>query len=79
MTKYYTRACNYYYGRNAKFLIKKKLALPLCGNQNIAFDKVEIITRNDKQALSKIINIKLIKNLNTSTKKNSRRSKKNSS
>ena len=23
MTKYYTRACNFYYGTNAKFLIKK--------------------------------------------------------
>ena len=40
MTKYYTRACNFYYGINAKLLIKKKLALPLCGDKNIAFDKV---------------------------------------
>ena len=35
MTKYYTRACNFYYGINAQKLIKKKLALPLCGNKNI--------------------------------------------
>ena len=69
MTKYYTRACNFYYGTNAKFLIKKKIALPLCGNQNIAFDKLEIITRNNKKALSKIININQVKNLNTSIKK----------
>ncbi len=69
MGKYYTRACNFYYGINAKFLIKKKLALPLCGNQNIAFDKLEIITRNNKKVLSKIININQIKNLNSSTKK----------
>ena len=48
MTKYYTRACNFYYGINAKLLIKKKLALPLCGDKNIAFDKVEIITRKNK-------------------------------
>ena len=45
MPRYYTRACNFYYGINAKLLIKKRLALPLCGNKNIAFDKVEIITR----------------------------------
>ena len=29
MKKYYTRACNFYYGRYAKKLIKKKKALPL--------------------------------------------------
>ena len=49
MKKYYTRACNFYYGTNAKFLIKKKLALPLCGNENIGFDKIEIITRKKKK------------------------------
>ena len=48
MTKYYTRACNFYYGNNAKFLIKKKLALPLCGNNSIAFDKAEIFKRKGK-------------------------------
>ena len=69
MTKYYTRACNFYYGTNAKFLIKKKLALPLCGNQNIAFDKLEVISRNNKKVLSRIINLKQINNLSTSTKK----------
>ena len=45
MQKYYTRACNFYYGVNANYLIKKKIALPLCGNNNIAFDKVEVISR----------------------------------
>ena len=45
MSKYYTRACNFYYGISAKKLIKKKLALPLCGNNNIAFDKLEIFIR----------------------------------
>ena len=45
MRKYYTRACNFYYGTNAKNLIKKKLALPLCGNKNIAFDNIEILSR----------------------------------
>ena len=60
MIKYYTRACNFYYGINAKLLVKKKLALPLCGNKNIAFDKLEIITRKNNKILSKIINIKAI-------------------
>ena len=69
MTKYYTRACNFYYGSNAKILIKKKLALPLCGNKNIAFDKVEIITRKNKKVLSNIIKIDRIKNLSASSKK----------
>ena len=58
MTKYYTRACNFYYGFNAKQLIKKKIALSLCGNQNIAFDKIEVITRKKDKVLSKIIDLK---------------------
>ena len=63
MKKYYTRACNFYYGRNARLLIKKKLALPLCGNKDIAFDKVEIFTRKNKKVLSKVINIKKLNSL----------------
>ena len=66
MKKYYTRACNFYYGTNAKFLIKKKLALPLCGNKNISFNKVEVITRENKKVSSNIIHINKIKNLKTS-------------
>ena len=69
MKKYYTRACNFYYGVNAKLLIKKKLALPLCGNKNIAFDKVEVVTRKNNKVLSKIINIKKIETLGSSHKK----------
>ena len=69
MTKYYTRACNFYYGINAKLLIKKKLALPLCGNKNIAFDKVEIIARKKNKVLSKVINIKKIETLSSFSKK----------
>ena len=69
MTKYYTRACNFYYGINAKLLIKKRLALPLCGNKNIAFDKVEVVTRKNNKVLSKIINIKKIETLVSSHKK----------
>tara|TARA_A100001011_G_scaffold312530_1_gene329997 strand:+ start:1893 stop:2960 length:1068 start_codon:yes stop_codon:yes gene_type:complete len=69
MTKYYTRACNFYYGINAKILIKKKLALPLCGNKNIAFNKVEIITRKKNKVLSKIVNFKKINILGSTCKK----------
>ena len=69
MKKYYTRACNFYYGINAKLLIKKKLALPLCGNKNIAFDKIEVITRKNNKVLSKINNIKKIEALSVSSKK----------
>ena len=71
MTKYYTRACNFYYGTKAKFLIKKKVALPLCGNKNIAFDRIEIISRQNKKILSKNIKISQIKNLSLSPKKKS--------
>jgi dihydropteroate synthase len=60
MLKYYTRACNFYYGNISKNLIKKKLAFPLCGNNQIAFDKIEIFIREKKKITSKIISIKNI-------------------
>ena len=66
MKKYYTRACNFYYGANAKNLIKKKLALSLCGNKDIAFDNIEILSRNKP---TKLINIKNIKKLPNEIKK----------
>ena len=68
MNKYYTRACNFYYGAIARQLISKKLALPLCGDKNIAFDKIEIISRNKVKTNSKIINLRQIKKLNYITK-----------
>ena len=69
MTKYYTRACNFYYGKNANLLIKKKLALPLCGNKSIAFDKVEIFIRKNNKTRSKTINLKKINTLSNPIKK----------
>ena len=48
MRKYYTRACNFYYGNYARNLIKNKKAFPLAGNPNIAFDKLEIFQRKKK-------------------------------
>ena len=66
MRKYYTRACNFYYGENAKKLIKKKLALPLCGNKDIAFDNIEILSRKEKKIT---LNIKKINKLPKQIKK----------
>ena len=63
MIKYYTRACNFYYGKLSKKLIKNKQTLPLCGNKEISFDQLEIFLKNKKKISSKIINIKNINNL----------------
>jgi len=65
MKKYYTRVCNFYYGNHAKILIKNKKALPLNGNSEIAFDHIEILSRDS----SKLINIKDIKKLPIKLKK----------
>ena len=70
MFKYYTRACNFYYGKQAGLLIKKKEAFPLCGNKNIAFNNIEIFRRDKKKKVkSKFINIKEIKYLKADEKK----------
>ena len=63
MIKYYTRACNFKYGKIARKLIKNRQALPLCGNTNISFEEIEIITRNKNKIYSKIINYKKINKL----------------
>ena len=60
MRNYYTRACNFYYGLQAKNLIKKKEALPLCGNKSLAFNHIEILSRGEK---NKLIHIKVIDSL----------------
>jgi len=44
MSRYYTRACNFYYGLKSKTLVKKKKTLLLNGNSEISFDKIEIIS-----------------------------------
>ena len=60
MKKYYTRACNFYYGKLSKKLIKEKKTLPLCGNKEISFDKIEIFLKDNKKISSKIVDIKKI-------------------
>ena len=69
MKKYYTRACNFFYGSISKKLIKKKITLPLCGDNFISFNQVEIFTRDRKKVNSKIINIKDINKLPKKIKK----------
>ena len=68
MIKYYTRACNFIYGNLAKKKIKSRQALPLCGNNLIAFSSVEIFIRNKNKVITKIINIQKIKRLNPKLK-----------
>ena len=65
MKKYYTRVCNFYYGKKSVKLVNQKKTLRLKGNKEISFDQIEIITRNSK----KIVNIKDIKKLPISIKK----------
>ena len=65
MTRYYTRACNFYYGKNSENLVKSKVTLPLNGNKFISFDEIEIITRK----LKKKIKLNKIKYLPTDIKK----------
>ena len=65
MPRYYTRACNFYYGSKSKFLVEKKKALPLHGNNDLSFDKVEIISRKTIKKIS----IKRIKDLPAQIKK----------
>ena len=64
MRKYYTRPCNFYYGANAKRLIKTKKALPLTGNNNIAFDQLEVFVKQKKNRIFKsILSLSEVKNL----------------
>ena len=69
MIKYYTRACNFNYGFSSRQLIKKKKALPLCGNKDISFSKIEVFTRNKNKVLSKRISLKEISSLSTKQRK----------
>ena len=59
MKKYYTRVCNFAYGKSSIELIKKRINLPLNGNKELSFSQIEIITRDKK----KIIDLKDIKKL----------------
>tara|TARA_E500000178_G_scaffold332917_1_gene367265 strand:- start:368 stop:1423 length:1056 start_codon:yes stop_codon:yes gene_type:complete len=65
MVRYYTRVCNFYYGKNSRILVNKKKAISLNQSKEISFDQIEIITRKSR----KIISINQIKNLSKSVRK----------
>ena len=62
MKKYYTRACNFFYGNNSKKYLNNKSSLPLNGLKDISFDTIEIVSKNSK----KKYNINQIKDLKKS-------------
>ena len=49
MDRYYTRVCNFYYGKTSTKLVDKKKSLPLNGDSKISFDELEIISRKSKK------------------------------
>ncbi len=52
MSRYYTRVCNFYYGKVSKNLVVKKESIPLHQFKEISFDQIEIITRKSKKKIS---------------------------
>ena len=69
MRKYYTRACNFYHGSEARKLIQTKKALPLNGKNNIAFDSIEIFSREKRGVKVNLININKVFKLNKKIRK----------
>ena len=65
MIKYYTKACNFYFGSTSIEKVNRKLSLPLHGKKTISFDSIEIISRKKKRK----INIKEISKLEQKIKK----------
>ena len=52
MQRYYTRACNFYYGKQSINLVNKKKSIPLHQFKEISFDHIEIISRKSKKKIS---------------------------
>ena len=65
MRRYYTRVCNFYYGKESEVLVNKNKSIPLNGNKKISFDHIEIFSRN----LKKKFHISKINSLNKQFKK----------
>ncbi len=61
MKRYYTRACNFYYGNESKLLVNNNKTIPLNGNKKISFNHIEIISRTLKKKIS-------VKKINSLTK-----------
>ena len=78
MKKYYTRVCNFAYGKSSIKLVKEKKNLSLNGNKEFSFSQIEIITRNSKKRidlkdikkLPKLLSKKINHDLKTIIKKN---------
>ena len=73
MQRYYTKACNFYFGNQSKILVNKKKSIPLHQIKEISFDHIEIITRKSKKIISinqiKCLPKKLKEKINTDIKK----------
>ena len=67
MNKVYVRPTGLSYGSDARRLILKKKALPICGNKNISFSSINYLIRG-KKITSIDINLKDIKKLNVKIK-----------
>ena len=52
MIRYYTRVCNFFYGKESKLLVNKKKTFPLNNNKEISFGHLEIISRQSKKKIS---------------------------
>ena len=71
MERYYTRVCNFYYGKESELLVKKNKTIPLNGNKKLSFDHIEIISRSSKKkfhidkikSLSKFLKKQIISDL----------------
>tara|TARA_B100001057_G_scaffold302369_1_gene302572 strand:- start:5599 stop:6408 length:810 start_codon:yes stop_codon:yes gene_type:complete len=61
MLRYYTRVCNFYYGKNSNKKINKRKSIPLNGNKEISFDTIELISRKSRKKIpvSKISSLPL--------------------
>jgi len=78
MRRYYTRACNFYYGKVSKLLLSKKKTFSLNGSKEISFSHIEIISRksrkkipiNDINNLSKSLRRQILLDLRYITSKN---------
>ena len=78
MKKYYTRVCNFTYGKSSIKLVKEKKNLTLKGNKQFSFSQIEIITRNSKKRidlkdikkLPRLLREKINQDLKTIIKKN---------
>ena len=85
MKKYYTRVCNFAYGKSSIKLVKEKKNLSLNGNKEFSFSQIEIITRDSKKKINlkeikklpKLLREKIDKDLRIITKKNNNFSKLN--